>query len=234
MNECSKVLKRLIPFYPGIFAFGLVFSTVAVSAGVSVMHAIFMAVAMYSGSAQIVTIQLLSENSTLIFMVLSTLIIGSRFFMYSLSLSDAIIKMSPLTRCVMSVLMVDQIYFLVLERHLERGSQESKDQYYCWLCIVSYTWWLISVVFGVFFGMQLVKALSGSQINFLSIMAFVIVLYPCLKEKYNFLVIVFSCAFFCLFHALSYSVAMMLSAFCGVILTMTIKVISDSLLSTRQ
>ena len=228
MNECSKALKRLIPFYPGIFVFGMVFSTIAISAGISVVDATVMAWSMYSGSAQIVVVQLLTEHSTLILMVLSALIIGSRFFMYSLSLSDAIIKMSPLTRIIVTILMVDQTYFLVLERYIEGGLQSDKDSYCRWVCIVSYIWWVVSVVLGMFFGLQLVQILPESQIHFLSIMAFVIVLYPCLKEKYNLLVAVFSCAFFTLFHTLNYSIAMMLSALCGVIMTMMSKTVIES------
>ncbi len=229
--ELIRAIKHLIPFYAGIFSFGLVFSTLALSSGIVFANALFMSVIMYSGSSQIVAVQLMSQQSSVLFVIIGAFIVGSRFFVYMLSLSDILLKMSPITRIITGTLMVDQVYFLVLNRQHYGGTQENKDAYVRWMCLISYFWWLLAVLTGLYFGTQLISILPHSQINFLSIMAFVIIICPCLREHYNVIAIVSSCLFYSFAQTLgySYSVAMMLSASCGVFFTMIVRVVTNRL-----
>jgi predicted branched-subunit amino acid permease len=80
-------LRALLPLTPGVIPFGLVTGVMAVELGLSPATAMGMTLLFYSGSAQMVALQLLSNGVLPVAIVATALIINLRFIMYSASLA---------------------------------------------------------------------------------------------------------------------------------------------------
>lgn len=104
--------RALLPLTPGVIPFGLVTGVMAIKMGMSPGMAIGMTLLFYSGSAQMVALQLIHNGVLPLAIVVTALIINLRFIMYSASLAPHQHELPRRWKWPLSYMLSDQSYAL--------------------------------------------------------------------------------------------------------------------------
>lgn len=100
--------RALLPLIPGVVPFGLVTGVMAIKMGMTPTMAIGMTLLFYSGSAQMVALQLIHSGVLPVAIVATALIINLRFVMYSASLAPHLHQLPRRWTWPMSYMLSDQ------------------------------------------------------------------------------------------------------------------------------
>src|SRR6202171_1390420 len=88
-------VRDMTPVLIGIVPFGMVCGIAAVSGGAAPLVGWAMSAIMFSGAAQIVAAQLLAAGARLMVIVLSCLVVGLRFLVYSAAMAPYLRLVAP-------------------------------------------------------------------------------------------------------------------------------------------
>ena len=103
-------IKATIPILLGVVPFALIAGISAINAGFTKAEAIGMSYIVFAGAAQLATVDLVSQNSPTIAILLTALVINLRFCMYSASLAPHFSGLPLSLRGVLAYLLTDQAY----------------------------------------------------------------------------------------------------------------------------
>src|SRR5205085_4302204 len=103
-------VRDMVPVLIGIVPFGMVCGIAAISAGASAVAALAMSAIMFSGAAQIITSQLLAADAPLAVIVLSCLVVGLRFLVYSAAMAPYLRPLDHRWRNILSFVLTDQAF----------------------------------------------------------------------------------------------------------------------------
>src|SRR5712675_351713 len=98
-------VRDMVPTLVGIIPFGMVCGIAAISAGASPFAALAMSAIMFSGAAQIIAAQLLAAGAPLVVIILSCMVVGLRFLMYSAAMAPYLRPLDHRWRNVLSFLL---------------------------------------------------------------------------------------------------------------------------------
>ena len=115
----------------GMIAFGLVLGITIHAYGRDAAAGIIGAASVYGGSAQLTTVTLLAQHSTLAFAVLSGAVVNLRLLLYSAAMGDRFAGQPRLFRWLAPHLMIDQTFMLAEGRRELTG--RSFRHYWLWL-----------------------------------------------------------------------------------------------------
>lgn len=101
-----------LPLTSGIVPFGLITGVTAIGMGLSPADAIGMTLLFYSGSAQMVVMQLMQSAALPVTMVVTALVINLRFLMYSASLAPHLGQLPRHRKWPMAYMLSDQSFAL--------------------------------------------------------------------------------------------------------------------------
>ena len=80
-----KATIDMLPFSLAVLPWGLLVGSLAIQRGFTPLEAQLTSTLVFSGAAQLVAIELISENASLLTLMLTTFIISSRHFLYGLA-----------------------------------------------------------------------------------------------------------------------------------------------------
>jgi predicted branched-subunit amino acid permease len=83
-----KATLDMLPFSLAVLPWGMLVGSLAIQRGFTPLEAQLSSALVFSGAAQLVAIELISENASLLTLMLTTFIISSRHFLYGLSMRD--------------------------------------------------------------------------------------------------------------------------------------------------
>ncbi|WP_336333062.1 AzlC family ABC transporter permease [Pseudomonas putida] len=141
-----------LPLTSGIVPFGLITGVTAIGMGLSPADAVGMTLLFYSGSAQMVVMQLMQSAALPVTMVVTALVINLRFLMYSASLAPHLGHLPRRRKWLMAFLLSDQSFALCT---LKMGSGELGRHaypYYAGTAITMWFGWNLSVLAGMYLG----------------------------------------------------------------------------------
>lgn len=149
----SGVLRTL-PFLSGMVPFGVLYATLAVAAGWSWALTLFMSVAVFGGSSQLVFIDLLGRAAPPLQAALGANIVNARHLIYSAGLSETFAPFPRRWKIVLSYLMTDQLF--AVSRADRKQMEALPPAVRPWFFFGSglFTWagWLASTALGLVFG----------------------------------------------------------------------------------
>ena len=111
-------LIQVLPTLIGLIPFGLITGIASVKAGLSAFEATLMSALVYSGTAQLMVLQLMGNTSVLL-MVLAVIVVNLRYVMYS---SASIRLFQPLSKPLQAL-----AAFLLVDQNFVMSVQRSKD-----------------------------------------------------------------------------------------------------------
>ncbi|WP_433740702.1 AzlC family ABC transporter permease [Pseudomonas putida] len=173
-------VRTLMPLIPGVIPFGLVTGVMAIDLGLSPGTTMGMTLLFYSGSAQMVALQLLHNGVLPMAIVVTALIINLRFIMYSASLAPHMHHLPRRWTWPLSYLLSDQSYALCTLKLSSGELGPFAHYYYAGTAFVMWLSWQISVLAGVYLGSSIPESWS---LGFAIPLSFLALLVPAIRSS---------------------------------------------------
>lgn len=144
--------KRAMPMSFGIFIYGMAFGIMAVQAKFSVLQATMMSTLMFSGSAQLASVGVLTAGWSSLLAVASTvfltiLVMNARYFLFSATLYPLMAGTSPLKAYGSLFFLGDGAWLMAMKAH-EDGNRDAA--YLLGASIGPYVAWVLGTLAGAF------------------------------------------------------------------------------------
>jgi predicted branched-subunit amino acid permease len=206
-------VRDMTPALIGIVPFGMVCGIGSLAAGVSPLETMAMAAIMFSGSAQIVATQLLAAGAPLLVIVLSCLVVGLRFLVYSAAMAPYLRPLDPRWRNVLSFVLSDQAFASTIHRFRESGDLAANASYFLGGGALLWVVWQIAELAGILVG-QMIPA--SWQLEFVVPLCFLAVLAPLLRDRVTLLVVAVAAAAVIALDAMPMRLSMICAGLIGI------------------
>jgi 4-azaleucine resistance transporter AzlC len=180
-------IRDMTPVLIGIVPFGMVCGIGALAAGVSPVAALAMSAIMFSGAAQIVASQLLAAGAPLMVIILSCLVVGLRFLVYSAAMAPYLRPLDHRWRNLLSFVLTDQAFAGTIQRFRDSDDLSANASYFLGGGLLLWTVWQIATLAGILVG-QVIP--PSWQLEFVVPLTFIAVLAPLLRDRVALLVAV--------------------------------------------
>lgn len=167
-------VRALIPLTPGVVPFGLITGVMAIEMGMSPGMTMGMTLLFYSGSAQMVALQLLHNGVLPVAIVVTALIINLRFIMYSASLAPYLHHLPRRWTWPVSYVLSDQSYALCSLKFSSGELGQFAHHFYAGTAVAMWLAWQLSVLAGVYLGASIPETWSLSFAIPLSFLALLV------------------------------------------------------------
>ncbi|CAI8878351.1 Branched-chain amino acid permease [Pseudomonas jessenii] len=178
MEAFMHGVRTLIPLTPGVIPFGLITGVMAIEMGMSPGMTMGMTLLFYSGSAQMVALQLLHNGVLPLAIVVTALIINLRFIMYSASLAPHLHHLPRRWTWPMSYLISDQSFALCSLKFSSGELGRFAHHFYAGTAVAMWLAWQLSVLAGVVLGASIPESWS---LSFAIPLSFLALLVPNLR-----------------------------------------------------
>lgn len=179
-DEFLSGIKTLLPILVGIFPTAVIIGAAATAAHIPMDAAIAMAFIVFAGPAQLVTAQLISVSAPAAIIILASIIVNLRLFVYGASLAPHVQHLSARWKVSIAYLITNPTYAVGIIRFNQNDEAPNKHWFYlgagCALWIV----WLVGITLGVMLGFQVPPEWSLDFILPLTLIALII---PMLKDR---------------------------------------------------
>ncbi len=117
LAAASKGALDMLPLSLAVLPWGILFGSLAIQRGFSWIEAQLFSAIIFGGAVQIVTVELMAEDTPLLTVLFSALVISSRHFLYGLTLREKL-RAKPLRwRVGLGFLLTDELFSLSGDRH---------------------------------------------------------------------------------------------------------------------
>lgn len=172
--------QSCLPILPGVLAFGAISGVAMVAAGMPYYLAMLMSVLVYAGNAQLAALQLLSSGTPLAIAILAGLVINLRFSIYSLSMAPHLAAARPRWRPLLSYLLTDNGYAMVLRGYERPLGAADKVWYYLGCSAAIWTTWQLGTLTGVMLGTRIPGAW---HLEFSIVLTFLAIVAPTIRDR---------------------------------------------------
>jgi predicted branched-subunit amino acid permease len=173
-------VRALLPLSPGIIPFGLVTGIMAIKLGMTPVTAMGMTLLFYSGSAQMVALQLLGDGVVPLAVIATALVINLRFIMYSASLAPHMHQMPRRRLWPLTYLLSDQSYALCTLGYSSGELGRFAHHYYTGTALAMWLCWELSVLAGICLGTGIPESWS---LSFAIPLSFLALLVPGIRSR---------------------------------------------------
>ena len=170
----------VLPLTSGVVPFGLITGVTAIGMGLSPADAIGMTLLFYSGSAQMVVMQLMQSGALPVTMVVTALVINLRFLMYSASLAPHLSHLPRRHKWPMAYLLSDQSFALCSLKMSSGELGRFAFHYYAGTAITMWFGWNLSVLAGMYLGAGIPEDWS---LGFAIPLSFLALLIPSIRNR---------------------------------------------------
>ena len=170
-----KGATDMLPLSLAVLPWGVLFGSLAIQRGFSWIDGQLFSAVIFAGAVQIVTIELMAENTRYITILFMALVISSRHFLYGLTLREKLSKQSLKWRIGLGFLLTDELFSL--SGH--RKSYTSKYRLYYALGAGGsfYVAWNIWTAIGIIAGVSL-PDLTNLGLDFAVAATFIALVIP--------------------------------------------------------
>lgn len=148
--------RDILPMVVGVVPFGLAIGATLSTSSLSVPQAVFSAVGILAGAAQLTTITLLEQGAAPVAIVVSALIINCRLLLYGAVVSTHFTEEPRRRRLLVAAFVIDQTLFTCVPR-FERGGLSTGEKRAYWLAAGA-------MLASSFVAAQLVAMIGGGQL----------------------------------------------------------------------
>jgi 4-azaleucine resistance transporter AzlC len=206
-------VKAATPILLGVIPFALIAGISAVNAGFTRAEAIGMSSIVFAGAAQLAAVDLVSQHSSTIAILLTALVINLRFCMYSASLSPHFSGLPFSVRAVLAYLLTDQAYAVsVIAFNNER--KKFKHFFYLGTALTLWVIWQTGTIIGVQLGALIPSSWS---LDFAVPLTFLALLFPAIVTRPALIAAVVSGVLALAAHSLPYNLGLFVAALGGIV-----------------
>lgn len=172
--------KTATPLLFAIVPFALVTGATSVSVGLSPAQVSGTSLFIYSGIAQLVALELMSQATPVTIVVLAVMVVNLRLLMYSASIAQHFRRLGTAVKTLAAYVLTDEDYAISIAAFREtRADELSRAWYYFGAATPQWLAWQIGTVGGALFGTRLPDYLS---LEFTIPLTFLALLFPTLSD----------------------------------------------------
>lgn len=205
--------QAVLPIITGVIPFGAVMGSVAANAGLSFNQNFLMNIFVFAGAAQLAALELMVSGGAMITVVLTALIVNSRFFLYSAALSPTLEKSRLITKLFCAHMITDQNYAVMTAHQSRLHSNDESVRFYLGASLGMASAWILSVLGGFAFGNFAPKSWS---LDFAVPLSFIALLLPTLKDRRHYIVAAISAALSLGLYTMPYRLGLIVTAVIGI------------------
>lgn len=213
--EFALGLRDTLPLMMGSIAFGVIFGTLAIAAGLSTWQTMAMSLFVFSGSAQFIAILLLGTNSGLWVVWFATLVLNLRHLLYAATLVDEVRHLSQVWRFPLAAFLTDETFAVMERRYRSQGGGPNAHWYYAASCIGMYVNWQFWTVIGITVGTQFPDIQSWG-LQFAMVVSFIGIVMPLLESRPYWAATIVAGVVSVVANPLPYKLGLMLGALAGI------------------
>ncbi|WP_319477827.1 AzlC family ABC transporter permease [Marispirochaeta aestuarii] len=157
-REFVKGARDTIPLLLGALPFGMIYGTLAVTAGLSRAAAIGMSALVFAGSAQFIAVGLIAAGTPVLIIIGTTLIVNLRHLLYSTTLLPHLKKLPLFWRMPLAFWLTDETFAVSVHRWMAEDPSPNKHWYQLGSSLAMYLNWQFWCFMGLVLGESLPRA----------------------------------------------------------------------------
>lgn len=174
---------------PGVLPFGLITGANSASLGFSPEMTIGATLLFFAGSAQLAAYQLIQDNTLPAVILVTTLMVNIRFFIYSAAFAPLLHSMKIRHKWPLAYLLSDQAYGLCVSKFAPDDHGREKLFYYIGAAVAMWASWVAFVIMGMLVGE---KIPSSWSLEFAIPLAFLAMLVSVIRDRVSLMTAVSS------------------------------------------
>ena len=179
-SEFFNGIKDILPILLGVLPFGLIYGVSARSAGLPVIAAQSMSFIVFAGSAQFVTVQLISAGIPVSIIILTACLLNLRHALYSASLAPYVKQLPRRWKALLAYVLTDEAYAVTIIHYRQSGEIDYKHWYFLGAGLTLWTVWQISTAIGIVLGANVPASWS---LDFALPLTFIALVIPSLRTR---------------------------------------------------
>ena len=141
--------KDTFPLVVGAVPFGIIFGTLADTAGLSFGATMGMSLFVFAGSSQFVCMSLLASGTVWPMIVLTTFVVNLRHMLYSTTMVPFYKKLSPLWKMILAFGLTDETFAVAVSRYNQKDGVQDKHYYNLGSMVFMYLNWNLCTFIGI-------------------------------------------------------------------------------------
>lgn len=211
LPEFKLALLRSAPFLVSAWIAAMVFGALVTAASLSMSDGLLMSSFVYSGAAQFVGLGLIQNNTGVVVIILTTILLSLRFLLYSVALIDQVKDLPFMARVILGFTMIDQVFLLARARYKEDGEPKNKHFYFAYCAAIFYVNWILGTWMGIIVGDKFANLAKDYGMDFIAYATFAAMLGPYLKSAGNIAVALMALLVYLVTSDLPYSMGIIFS-----------------------
>ncbi|WP_319562559.1 AzlC family ABC transporter permease [Marispirochaeta sp.] len=214
--EFLKGARDTIPLLIGALPFGMIYGTLAVTAGLSRAAAMGMSAIVFAGSAQFIAVGLIGAGTPVMIIIVTTFVVNLRHLLYSTTLLPHLKKLPLIWRMPLAFWLTDETFAVSVHRWTAEDSSPNKHWYQLGSSLAMYLNWQFWSFMGLVVGASLPDA-AGWGLDVAMPVTFIGMTIPFVKSV-PMLACVLTAAFSALlFNGLPYKAGLMIACAAGIL-----------------
>jgi predicted branched-subunit amino acid permease len=159
-KDFREGFTEMLPACVGLTPFGLVCGVGAAAAGANWLGSLGMSAFIFSGAAQILAAQLVAADAPLLVIVLTCLVLGLRFLMYSAAMAPYVKPLPPRMQKGLAFLLTDQAFAAAVRRFSASDDRHAAGMHFLGCGIALWSVWQVTCMVGFLAGNLIPSAWS--------------------------------------------------------------------------
>jgi 4-azaleucine resistance transporter AzlC len=157
-HEFIRGVRDTLPLLLGAFPFGLIYGAVAATSGLSTAAAMAMSAFVFAGASQFIAVGLVSAQTPVAIIVLTTLIVNLRHMLYSATLLPHLKNLSQKWRIPLAFWLTDETSAVTVHRFQQEDGSTEKHWYQLGSSVAMYLNWQFWCWSGLMLGQKIPDA----------------------------------------------------------------------------
>jgi len=193
-SEFLNGIKSILPILLGVLPFGLIYGVSARGAGLPIIAAQAMSFIVFAGSAQFVTVQLISAGVPVGIIILTACLLNLRHALYSASLAPYVKHLPRRWKMLLAYVLTDEAYAVTITHYRQSNDVDAQSAYandaqeataprhwyFLGTGLTLWTVWQISTAVGILLGANVPASWS---LDFTLPLTFIALVIPTLKTR---------------------------------------------------
>jgi len=217
LSQFFEGAKDTLPLIVGAIPFGIIFGTLAATAGLSFEATMGMSLFVFAGSSQFVCVSLVSAGTAWPMIVLTTFVVNLRHMLYGATMVPFYKNLNPLWKMVLAFGLTDETFAVAVSRYCQKDEAPDKHYYNLGSMVFMYTNWNLCTFIGLTAG-KAFPGISNWGLDFAMPATFIGIVIPYLVSKPMWASVVTAGTVSILAGGLPHKLGLMAAALAGVIM----------------
>lgn len=169
--------RLILPLTVAVIPWGVLVGAYGVESGLSALHTQLLSLSVFAGASQLVAIGMLESGAGMISILLTTLLITSRHFLYGLAMRQDVQGLPIRWRAALGFLLTDELFIF----------HRTQSRYFCrWFLFGAgfsfYLGWNLATLAGILAG-QYLPDLATLGLDFAVVAIFIALLVPLMNNR---------------------------------------------------